>query len=320
LTGAREERLGLLFAALCAGLGAFGPAFGKLTTNAVDAGFTAAVTGVFAAVAAMAVLVARGELRELARADRLPRLVVVAALGTAAAFALFYEGAKRASAIDAVLCLQIEPAYSLVLSWLALGHRPTLRRVLAVVALLCGIAVAVGARELTGSVGVWLLLATPLAWQLSHLVVLRGLVGTPPAVLTGARYVFGSVLLAAWWLVSSGAGSAPGGAALASLLPLLAIQGVVLSFGGTMLWYQTIARLDLGRATAIVVPSIPLLSLGASFALLGEVATWRQWLGLALTLSGVVAFVTAPHAAPRPAASREAGSFVNRVNFPEQAP
>ena len=64
---------------------------------------------------------------------------------------------------------------------------------------------------------------------------------------------------------------------------------------GSMLWYETITRLDLARSTAIVVPSIPLLSLGASFLLLGEVATPRQWAGLALIASGVLAFVTSPH-------------------------
>lgn len=303
MTAAREERLGLLFAALCAGLGAFGPAFGKLTTQAVDAVFTAAVTGLFGGAAAALVLGVRGELAALVRRDVLPRLLVVAALGTATAFVLFYEGAKRASAIDAALCLQIEPAYSLALSWLALGHRPTRRRLLAVAALLVGIGLAVGVHELSGSVGVWLLLATPLAWQLSHLVVLRGLPGVTPPVLTGARYVFGSALLAGWWLATRGPSTIPEPATLAGLLPLLAIQGVVLSFGGTMLWYQTIARLDLARATAIVVPSIPLLSLGASFALLGEVATPQQWLGLALTLGGVVAFVTAPAARAERAAA-----------------
>src|SRR4030095_13822937 len=90
------------------------------------------------------------------------------------------------------------------------------------------------------------------------------------------------------------------------LLPILALQGLVLSLIGTLLWYQTISRLDLGRATAIVVPSIPVLSLGASFLVLGEVATPRQWLGLLLTAAGVLAMVTGPaapsarEASPRP--------------------
>jgi drug/metabolite transporter (DMT)-like permease len=79
-------------------------------------------------------------------------------------------------------------------------------------------------------------------------------------------------------------------------LLLLALQGIGLSYLGTMLWYLTIARLDLARATAIVVPSIPLLSLVASFFVVGEVPTLRQAVGMLLTAGGVLAFVTAPHA------------------------
>jgi drug/metabolite transporter (DMT)-like permease len=121
-------------------------------------------------------------------------------------------------------------------------------------------------------------------------------------VLTGARYVFGGALLVLLWLARDGPGALPERATLVALLPALALQGVVLSFLGTMLWYETITRLDLARSTAIVVPSIPLLSIGASFLLLGEVATARQWAGLALIAGGVLAFVTSPH--PREARER----------------
>jgi drug/metabolite transporter (DMT)-like permease len=52
------------------------------------------------------------------------------ALGTGLAFFLFYAGAGRSTAIDRARA-QIEPAYSLLLSRLALGHRPTPRRLAA---------------------------------------------------------------------------------------------------------------------------------------------------------------------------------------------
>jgi len=124
--------------------------------------------------------------------------------------------------------------------------------------------------------------------------VLRGLPGVAPPVLTGARYVYGGAMLAVAWLAVGG--GAPQLAALRPTLPLLALQGVVLSYLGTIVWYGAIARLDLARTTAIVVPSIPVLSLGATFVLLGEVPTARQALGMLLTAAGVLAFVTAPHA------------------------
>jgi len=274
-------------------VGAFFPAFAKLTTGRADALFVASATTVFGGLAAFVLLAVRGQLAELARRRTAPRLVLVGALGTSAAYLLFFEGARRTSAIDAVLCLQAESAYALVLARIFLGHPITPRRLGAVLLLVAGIALAVQTTGFETSFGVALLLLTPLCWQISHLVVLRGLTGVSPQVLTGARYVFGGALLVLVWLARGGA--PPDRATLLELLPALALQGVVLSFIGTMLWYETITRLDLARSTAIVVPSIPLLSIGASFLLLGEVATARQWAGLALIAGGVLAFVTSPH-------------------------
>jgi drug/metabolite transporter (DMT)-like permease len=291
-----SERSGLFFAALCTLNGAFVPAVAKLTTEGASPLFVAAATTFFAALAAGVVLLVRGELRVLVTRGAGPQLLLVGFLGTTLAYVLFFEGARRATAIDTVLCLQTEPLYSLLVAWLVLGHRLTLRRVAAVAAIAAGILLAVGAEGRSEPLGVVLLLATPLCWQLSHLVVLRGLVGVRAPVLTAARYISGGLLVALYWL----AGGARTGLAdpreLGGRLPLLALQGVVLSYVGTLLWYAAISRLDLARATAIVVPSIPLLSIAASFVLVGEVPTARQWAGLVLTAAGVLAFVLAPHA------------------------
>jgi O-acetylserine/cysteine efflux transporter len=304
---APQEGTGLLFAGLCALNGAFAPAVAKLTTAHAGALFVAAASNAFAGTAAALVLWARGDLGRLLRRDLAPRLLAIGALGTTAAHLLFYLGASRTSAIVTMLCLQIEPAYALLLAWLVLGHRPTPRRFGATFLLVAGIAIALGGSSLQGSVGVWFLLGTPLCWQLSHLIVLRRLVGVPAMILSSARYVYGGALLVLLWLwLGQGDDALPGAAELARLLPLLALQGCVLGYVGTVCWYQAIIRLDLARATAIVVPSIPLLSLAASFTILGEVASLRQWLGLLLTAGGILAFVTAPHATGRHAESVEA--------------
>ena len=287
--------MGLLFAALCALNGAFVPAVAKLTTNDAEPFFVATSAALFAGLAAAMVLAGRGELRALFAIRNLPGLVAVGAIGTAGAFTMFFWGAQRASAIETVVCLQIEPAYSLMLAWLFLGHPPTLRRLVATAALLTGIGLAVGGRVAL-SPGVLVLLGAPLCWQLSHLVVLRRLDGVPALVLAGGRYVYGGLLLTVVWLLSGGVAGRPSVGNLLHLLPVLAIQGMILSYAGTLVWYLAVLRLDLARTTAIVVPSIPLLSLVASFLLLGEVPTIQQAVGLLLAASGVAAFVTAPAA------------------------
>jgi drug/metabolite transporter (DMT)-like permease len=289
-----EQRAGLAFAALCALNGAFVPAMAKLTTRSLDGLSVAAATTLFGAAAGLVLLAARGELARLVDRRAGPRLAAMGALGTGAAFLLFFEGARRTSAIEAALCLQAEPLYALLLARVALGHPLTARRLAAAAAIASGIALALEARGFSGRVGAALLLATPLCWQLSHLIALRGLPAVEPRTFATARYVFGGALLALAWL-ARGPANAGAPTEVAVLWPALALQGVVLSFVGTLLWYETLARLDLARATAIVVPSIPLLSLGASFLLLGEVASPRQALGMALTVAGVLAFATASH-------------------------
>lgn len=293
----REERIGLLFAGLCALDGAFTAPLAKLNTGMADASFVAAAVVLFGALAAAAQLAVRGELGFLLRRDVVRGLVAIGFLGTAVAFLLYFEGSERSTAIETTLCVQIEPAYALLLSWVALGHTPTLARVIATAAILAGIAIAIGLEQAQGSAGVWLLLSTPLAWQLSHLVVLRTLRGVPPHVLAAARYLYGGAFLVAAWIARGGLTRIPDASLWPHLVPTLALQGVVLGWGGTLLWYNAIRRLDLARATSIVVPSIPLLSFGASFVLLGEVASAREWVGLALTAAGVVAYLRSERAA-----------------------
>jgi len=290
----REERVGLLYAALCALLGAFTAPISKLNTSLADASFVAAFATLCGGAFASVHLAVRGELALIVRRDLLPGLLGIAFLGTGVAFLLFFEGAQRSTAIEAALCLQIEPAYSLLLAWVALAHTPTPARVLATLAILSGIAIAIGFETARGSAGVWLLLSTPIAWQLSHLVVLKRLRGAaPPQVLTAARYLYGGALLLAYWAASGGLERLPSAESGSTLLFTLPLQGVLLGWAGTFTWYNAIARLDLARATSIVVPSVPLLSFATSFLVLGEVATPREWLGLAITAAGVVAFVRA---------------------------
>jgi len=290
----QQERLGLMFAALCALNGAFVPAVAKLTTNRGSALFVAMMSSGFAALFGAFVLLVRRELSVLGQRDTTLRLAATGTLGTGFAFLLFFIGAQRTSPIESVLCLQIEPLYSVIFAWIFLGHRPTPRRLAAIGALLTGIFLAVGGSGVVPSLGVWLLLMTPLCWQMSHLIVLRGLRGITPTALTAARYIFGTVFLLVFWLALEGPSTIPPFADLRADLPLLALQGVVLSYGGTLVWYQAVTRLDLTRATAIVVPSTPILSLAATFLLIGESPTPPQWIGMLLVASGVAAFITTP--------------------------
>ena len=84
------QRSGLLFAGLCALNGAFVPAVAKFTTDRADPLFVAAVTTLFAGLAAAVMLGVRGELSRLVRRETAPLLILLGALGTTIPFILFF--------------------------------------------------------------------------------------------------------------------------------------------------------------------------------------------------------------------------------------
>ena len=57
---------------------------------------------------------------------------------------------SKSCAIDTAICVQTEPVYALIGARLFLGHAFQLRRVLAVGAILAGIALVLGARQEQG--------------------------------------------------------------------------------------------------------------------------------------------------------------------------
>jgi drug/metabolite transporter (DMT)-like permease len=268
------------------------PAVAKLTTSHADGLTIALFTSAFAALVSLGLLVVQGKLRLLLR--DFGWLVLIGTLGTAVAFLLYYSGARRVTAVETALCVQTEPIYSLIGTRFVLGYPTAKRRIAAVTAIAAGIALAIGMAPTSPLLGLGFLLATPLAWQMSHWVALKRLPVFDPQQLSGARYVYGSLALGAAWLALDGPAALPPRSDLGSFLPIVALQGAVLSFGGTLAWYAAVKRLDLPRATAIVVPSAPILSLFVSYLVLGEHVSVREVCGFLLAAAGVLTFALNP--------------------------
>jgi drug/metabolite transporter (DMT)-like permease len=291
----RTDASGLGFAAYCIVNSSFVPAVAKLTTQHADGLTIALFTSAFASLVCLGFLVAQGKLRLLLR--DFGWLVLIGTLGTAVAFLLYYSGARRVTAAETALCVQTEPIYSLIGTRFVLGYPTAKRRIAGVVAIAAGIALAIGTAPTSPLLGLAFLLATPLAWQMSHWVALKQLRFFDPLQLSGARYVYGSLGLCAAWLAVDGPSALPPRSELAGFLPIVALQGAVLSFGGTLAWYAAVKRLDLPRATAIVVPSAPILSLFVSYLVLGEQVSFREVCGFLLAAAGVLTFALNPSVA-----------------------
>ncbi len=112
-------------------------------------------------------------------------------------------GLRKIDAIAGVILLQSEPLYSLLLSTIFLGERPSRRQLIATVVILIGIGSVFGAGHAFSPLyAAALLLVTPLFWQASHVISLGVMPPLSETCVTGARTIFAAVVLVAIFLVT----------------------------------------------------------------------------------------------------------------------
>ncbi|MEK7859453.1 MAG: DMT family transporter [Elusimicrobiota bacterium] len=130
-----------------------------------------------------------------------------------------------------------------------------------------------------------MILATPWMYQASHIFSKRLPKGIDPITVSGGRVFYGIIALTPFclWDLAHGARWSWSAPALAILLA----QGVGMSSINFILWYKAILRMDLAKATAIIL-AYPALTVLFSWALGQETIQPVQLLGLVVTLSGAL--------------------------------
>src|SRR5271167_2866125 len=129
---------------------------------------------VFATLCTLPLLQHTGELRLIVDGRYRGRLLGVAMAGTVMTSLTLTYGLTRIGAVAGVLLLQTEPVYSLVLSTLFIGERPSVRQMLATGAILVGIgSVFAGGGSFSPLWASAIIFTTPLFWQASHVMGLK---------------------------------------------------------------------------------------------------------------------------------------------------
>lgn len=188
---------------------------------------------------------------EPGRRSAWPWLVVVAVIGGAVPFVLFFEGLAIATSTDAAFI------HKTLVVWVALGASIVLRERLrpahfvAIALLVVGHIVVNGGVSLSGvGRGEALILAATLLWSLEVLVVKRLLVSLPAPFLATVRMLGGSIVLLGW-LAECGD--------LAALAALSAGQWWWIAVTGTTLaafvslWYRALVAAPAIDVTAVLV-------------------------------------------------------------------
>jgi drug/metabolite transporter (DMT)-like permease len=230
-------------------------------------------------------LILSGRWRQLMNADTARRFLAMGFFsGTATTIYLF--ALHYTTPINAVILAQVEVFYSTLLSARFLGERLSRRQIIASLLVVGGTGLIV-VRDFKSPRwrGDLMILLTPWMHQISHIFARKLPKNLDALTLSSGRVAFGLITLApacAWAYWHSGTWSWEH-----SALRVLFAQGILMSCTNFVLWYYAIRRIDLAKATTMLL-SYPALTLLLSWGLGLESLHFNQVLGMMLTLSGAL--------------------------------
>ena len=216
----------------------------------------------------------RNEIRS--HPEHLRSAFFVGLFGTVLAYMAYSYGARMSTAINAALITRSEVLFSFVLSWIFLRERITARLLLFSATILAGLAVVITqGRGIEPRVGDFLLLFVPLFWQSAHVIAKR----IPYSALTIAtlRNSYGFLLLLPVAVLRG-----------VEFSPLSIAEGAIIALG-QVIWYASIKRINLSKATAVITPA-PAVAIIIGI-LLGQEFTVYHALGFLLISTGTLGAV-----------------------------
>jgi drug/metabolite transporter (DMT)-like permease len=293
---AARRRTGVLLAlstALISGVAVFVNGYGvRAWAGTADATTYTTFKNVVAAVTILAVGVIAAS-RGSSDAPRRPSgrwewvgLSLVAVLGGALAFALFFEGLARASSVQAAFIHKTLIVWVGILAVGLLREKVGVMHIAAIALLIAGqLLLAGGLSEVGFGAGEAMILAATLLWSI-EIVIAKRLLATTSSVTVGiARMAGGSLVLVAYGVLFGGFAAMT--TVSAGQLAWILATGVVLA-AYVVTWYAALARAQAIDVTAILVGGAVITAALQSVvrgAPLGSVA------GLGLITAGVVLVV-----------------------------
>ena len=198
------------------------------------------------------------------------------------------------AATPAVLLVQSEVIFGVIIAAILLGERPSRRQILGIAVASCGVIVILGAPALEGQwLGIGLVLSGALVWAFGQVLIRR---------LDGA---LGGFQLTAWIGVMAGPQML-----LASCLidgnPIPTLQaapieawltviylGVVMTAIGYSAWFYVLARYPVPMVMPVLL-LLPVVAIFGAVTMLGEVPDWMVLAGGMVVIFGVGVVVVDP--------------------------
>lgn len=286
----RAFQIGFAMAIANTVIGATQPVLTRYAAVRLDPILFCAVVTTIAALCALPILYRRGELAMLFDRRYARWLFAMSMTGTVMTSLTLIYGMEHIDAIAAVILLETEPIYSLILSVVVVGERPSPRQLFATATILLGIgSVFWAGNAFSPMFAAMLVFITPFFWQTSHVLGLHVMPPLTPISVAGARFIFAACVFIPMFLLRSGASLSQ--LRDLHLLMVICATGFFVYFLSALTWYGAISRLSLSWTTALVVPGVPLISMLFAMMFLGEHPTSREVTGVLIAIGGVLALV-----------------------------
>lgn len=206
---------------------------------------------------------------------------------------LFFYGLTWATASESSLIIATGPVVTSLLGILLLGERATAAKAMGIIVSILGVAVVVlGSLTAAGQaapssawVGDLMQFGAVISWAIYSLLGKKvmhrysALVSTAYGSLAGAAILAPLALALVPWRSTLRMGPAGWGA-----VTYLALFGTVLGF---VFWYEGLRRVELSRGS-VMLNAVPFWAAVLSAALLGERLGWKEVIGAALVVAGVL--------------------------------
>lgn len=227
----------------------------------------------------------KGRLHEMFARKLMPHFILIS-VSSAVAVLLFCQGTLRTSAMNTGILEQSEPIFSLLLAAFILKEKISKEQLLATLVMLTGAVIVVYRGFSQINTGDLMIFTAPLFFQIAHLSAKKVLpLVSYPTVVAGIRLFFGGVIL----LIFAALTERENFGQIFIGKNLIALIGFALVFRtlDMYLWYEALKRLPLAKLSALLPVGAGVAFL-TSMIFLGEVASWRHWLGLILIVTGLI--------------------------------
>lgn len=283
----KKEREGVLLVIICALVHGAQPVLGKYGVSLVSPLFFASITNLIAALGLIQIILFKREpLTILIDKKYFSSIFLIGFFGTTLSNILFFYGVRLTSGINSAILLQVEPIYAMIIGYLLLKERITVRQIISTALIILGTLLVIYQGSAKLNWGDILIIVTTLCYQIGHIFSKQLLSKTEisPLFIATGRTLYGGLSLL---ILNQLFGTQEYNILFESnMLIMFIFYGLVVYALSYITFYGAIKRINLSKASAII-SVYPAISIILALFILKETPDLFQLGGFFIIMIGI---------------------------------